>query len=71
MFTPGQDCTWLDEGLRCTDYKLDWSVAADWFNGDASSIVGSCDCLDGFWYAEDQISCIVSHHLIIKKIVKI
>ena len=55
-----QDCMWLDEGLRCTDYKIDWSVATDWFNGDSASIVGSCDCLEGFWYAEDQISCIVS-----------
>ena len=57
-----QDCMWLDEGLRCTDYKMDWSVATDWFNGDSASIVGSCDCLEGFWYAEDQISCVVSEH---------
>ena len=53
-----QDCMWLDEGLRCTDYKIDWSVASGWFNGDSSSIVGSCDCLDGFWYEESQISCV-------------
>ena len=53
-----QDCMWLDEGLRCTDYKIDWSVASGWFNGDSASIVGSCDCLDGFWYEESQISCI-------------
>ena len=55
-----QDCMWLDERLRCTDYKMDWSVASDWFNGDTASIVGSCDCLEGFWYEESQISCIVS-----------
>ena len=53
-----QDCMWLDEGLRCTDYKIDWSVASGWFNGDSASIVGSCDCLDGFWYEESQISCV-------------
>ena len=56
-----QDCMWLDERLRCTDYKIDWSVARDWFNGDAANIVGSCDCLQGFMYEEDQISCIVSN----------
>ena len=56
-----QDCMWLDERLRCTDYKMDWSVARDWFNGDAANIVGSCDCLQGFMYEEDQISCIVSN----------
>ena len=53
-----QDCMWLDERLRCTDYKMDWSVASDWFNRDTASIVGSCDCLEGFMYDEDQISCI-------------
>ena len=58
-----QDCMWLDERLRCTDYKMDWSVARDWFNGDTASIVGSCDCLEGFTYEEDQISCIVSDHI--------
>ena len=58
-----QDCMWLDERLRCTDYKMDWSVARDWFNGDTASIVGSCDCLEGFMYEEDQISCIVSDHI--------
>ena len=34
-----QDCTWLDEGLRCIDYKIDWTIARDWFNGDFASIV--------------------------------
>ena len=53
-----QDCMWLDKGLRCTDYKIDWSVASGWFNGDSASIVGSCDCLDGFWYEESQMSCV-------------
>ena len=53
-----QDCMWLDEGLRCTDYKIDWSVASGWFNGDSASIVGSCDCLEGFWYEESQMSCV-------------
>ena len=53
-----QDCMWLNEELRCTDYKIDWSVASGWFNGDSASIMGSCDCLDGFWYEESQISCV-------------
>ena len=53
-----QDCMWLDNGLRCNDHKIDWSVTTDWFNGDSASIVGSCDCVEGFWYSEDQITCV-------------
>ena len=59
------DCQWLDPHLECDDYKLDWSVASDWFSGDTGAIVGTCDCVAGLWWSDDHIQCMVSRLVII------
>jgi len=52
------DCLWIDNGLRCTDYKLDWTMTSEWFNGDTSAIVGTCDCVTAQWWSDDHLQCL-------------
>ena len=54
------DCLWIDNGLRCTDYKLDWTMTSEWFNGDTSAIVGTCDCVTAQWWSDDHLQCLVT-----------
>ena len=58
------DCQWLDSKLECDSYKFGWNIDKDWFDGDWESVVGTCDCIEGRRWSNDQVQCLVRKILI-------
>ena len=50
------DCNWIDSRFYCQDYKTTLTYSPDWFGGNAK-IIGSCDCLDGMYFDDDELEC--------------
>jgi len=51
------DCTWLDNNLECDDYNIEWDKSSGWFGGDTTSVMGTCDCIEGKVWSDDAIGC--------------
>merc|ERR1712172_339853 len=52
-----KDCQWIDDNLNCEDYELDFTPLAGWFGGDVISIRGECNCEQGLFWNDDDLSC--------------
>ena len=43
--------------FQCEDYEMSISPSRAWFGGDLASIVGKCECTDGFVWDDDDLTC--------------